>query len=87
MRHLASRAAEGDYDAVTAALEIEGVEYFGRPDDDHCHYFGDPDGCRLELAVAIRQPWGVPGPRTRSTPAGWRGPSTGRRLADSTSVN
>jgi catechol 2,3-dioxygenase-like lactoylglutathione lyase family enzyme len=50
MNHLALRLAAG-YDEVKAALEAEGIEVRGRPGDDHCIYFDDPDGHRLQLVT------------------------------------
>ncbi|HXY91244.1 MAG TPA: VOC family protein [Acidimicrobiia bacterium] len=49
MNHLALRLAAADYDEVKAVLEAEGIEVTGRPGDDRCIYFRDPDGHRLQL--------------------------------------
>jgi catechol 2,3-dioxygenase-like lactoylglutathione lyase family enzyme len=49
MNHLALRLAEGSYDDVKAILEAENITVSGRPGDDHCIYFNDPDGHRLQL--------------------------------------
>jgi catechol 2,3-dioxygenase-like lactoylglutathione lyase family enzyme len=51
MNHLALRLADGSYETVTAMLEAEGVAFFGRPGDDRCIYFDDPDGHRLQLVT------------------------------------
>ena len=49
MNHLALNVAAGSYDSLKAELEAAGVEVSGRPGDDHCIYFNDPDGHRLQL--------------------------------------
>jgi catechol 2,3-dioxygenase-like lactoylglutathione lyase family enzyme len=51
MNHLALRLAAGTYEDVKAVLEAENVAVSGRPGDDHCIYFDDPDGHRLQLLV------------------------------------
>jgi catechol 2,3-dioxygenase-like lactoylglutathione lyase family enzyme len=49
MNHLALRLSVGDYDTVKAVLEAAGIVVTGRPGDDRCIYFNDPDGHRLQL--------------------------------------
>jgi catechol 2,3-dioxygenase-like lactoylglutathione lyase family enzyme len=49
MNHMALRLAGGEYEEVKATLEAAGVEVHGRPGDDRCLYFQDPDGHRLQV--------------------------------------
>lgn len=49
MNHLALNVAGGNYESLKAELERHGVAVSGRPGDDHCIYFNDPDGHRLQL--------------------------------------
>ncbi|HEU0216508.1 MAG TPA: VOC family protein [Stellaceae bacterium] len=49
MNHLALNVASGNYASIKAELEGHGVAVSGRPGDDHCIYFNDPDGHRLQL--------------------------------------
>ena len=35
--------------SLKAELEGHGIAVSGRPGDDHCIYFNDPDGHRLQL--------------------------------------
>jgi catechol 2,3-dioxygenase-like lactoylglutathione lyase family enzyme len=49
MKHLALNVASGTYESLKAELEQHGVAVSGRPGDDHCIYFDDPDGHRLQL--------------------------------------
>jgi catechol 2,3-dioxygenase-like lactoylglutathione lyase family enzyme len=49
MNHLALNVAGGTYESLKAELEGHGVKVSGRPGDDHCIYFQDPDGHRLQL--------------------------------------
>lgn len=49
MNHLALTVAGGTYESLKAELERHGVAVSGRPGDDHCIYFSDPDGHRLQL--------------------------------------
>ena len=49
MNHLALRLTAGDYEHATAVLREAGIAVSGRPGDDHCIYFDDPDGHRLQL--------------------------------------
>ena len=49
MNHLALRVAGGTYESLKGELEAHGVKVSGRPGDDHCIYFNDPDGHRLQL--------------------------------------
>jgi catechol 2,3-dioxygenase-like lactoylglutathione lyase family enzyme len=51
MNHLALNVATGTYEALKAELEKHGVAVSGRPGDDRCIYFHDPDGHRLQLMV------------------------------------
>ena len=49
MNHLALNVAGGTYESLKSELEAHGVSVSGRPGDDHCIYFQDPDGHRLQL--------------------------------------
>jgi catechol 2,3-dioxygenase-like lactoylglutathione lyase family enzyme len=49
LNHLALKVAGGSYDALKSELEAHGVAVTGRPGDDRCIYFRDPDGHRLQL--------------------------------------
>jgi catechol 2,3-dioxygenase-like lactoylglutathione lyase family enzyme len=49
MNHLALTVAGGTYESLKAELESHGITVSGRPGDDHCIYFSDPDGHRLQL--------------------------------------
>jgi catechol 2,3-dioxygenase-like lactoylglutathione lyase family enzyme len=49
MNHLALNVGSGTYQSLKAELERHGVAVSGRPGDDHCIYFADPDGHRLQL--------------------------------------
>ena len=49
MNHMALRLTAGTFDEVKATLEAAGVSVHGRPGDDHCIYFYDPDGHHLQL--------------------------------------
>jgi glyoxylase I family protein len=49
LNHLALNVTDGTYESLKAELERHGVEVTGRPGDDHCIYFRDPDGHRLQL--------------------------------------
>jgi catechol 2,3-dioxygenase-like lactoylglutathione lyase family enzyme len=49
LNHLALNVAGGTYESLKAELESHGVKVTGRPGDDHCIYFQDPDGHRLQL--------------------------------------
>jgi lactoylglutathione lyase len=51
MNHLALTVADGGYETLKAALESHGVKVTGRPGEEHCIYFQDPDGHRLQLMV------------------------------------
>ena len=55
MNHMALRLASGEYEEVRAVLEAAGVEVHGRPGDDRCLYFSDPDGHRLQV-LTPREP-------------------------------
>ena len=51
LNHLALNVATGTYEALKADLEKLGVVVSGRPGEDRCIYFQDPDGHRLQLMV------------------------------------
>jgi catechol 2,3-dioxygenase-like lactoylglutathione lyase family enzyme len=51
MNHLALNVASGTYEALKGELERHGVTVSGRPGEDRCIYFNDPDGHRLQLMV------------------------------------
>jgi catechol 2,3-dioxygenase-like lactoylglutathione lyase family enzyme len=51
LNHLALNVATGTYEALKAELEKHGVAVSGRPGEDRCIYFADPDGHRLQLMV------------------------------------
>ena len=54
LNHLALNVAAGTYEALKAELEKHGVSVSGRPGEDRCIYFQDPDGHRLQLVVPAR---------------------------------
>ncbi len=49
LNHLAINVAGGTYESLKAELEAHGIAVSGRPGDDRCIYFSDPDGHRLQL--------------------------------------
>jgi catechol 2,3-dioxygenase-like lactoylglutathione lyase family enzyme len=49
LNHMALNVAEGTYETLKAELERHGVAVSGRPAEDRCIYFRDPDGHRLQL--------------------------------------
>ena len=49
LNHLALNVAGETYESLKAELERRGIVVSGRPGDDHCIYFNDPDGHRLQL--------------------------------------
>ena len=51
LNHLALNVATGTYETLKAELEKHGVTVSGRPGEDRCIYFQDPDGHRLQLMV------------------------------------
>jgi catechol 2,3-dioxygenase-like lactoylglutathione lyase family enzyme len=51
LNHLALGVASGTYEALKADLESHGVAVTGRPGEDRCIYFRDPDGHRLQLMI------------------------------------
>lgn len=51
LNHLALNVATGTYETLKAELEQHGVAVTGRPGEDRCIYFRDPDGHRLQLVV------------------------------------
>jgi catechol 2,3-dioxygenase-like lactoylglutathione lyase family enzyme len=51
LNHLALNVAGGSYETLKAELEGSGIRVTGRPGDDRCIYFNDPDGHRLQLVI------------------------------------
>ena len=51
LNHLALNVTSGTYETLKAELEKHGVAVTGRPGEDRCIYFRDPDGHRLQLMV------------------------------------
>ena len=51
LNHLALNVASGSYETLKAELEKHGVAVTGRPGEDRCIYFRDPDGHRLQLTM------------------------------------
>jgi glyoxylase I family protein len=51
LNHLALNVETGTYEALKGELESHGVAVSGRPGEDRCIYFHDPDGHRLQLMV------------------------------------
>ena len=51
LNHLALNVESGTYETLKAELEKNGVTVTGRPGEDRCIYFNDPDGHRLQLMV------------------------------------
>ena len=49
LNHIALRLESGSYEEVKAHLEANGHKVMGRPGDDRCIYFDDPDGHRVQL--------------------------------------
>jgi catechol 2,3-dioxygenase-like lactoylglutathione lyase family enzyme len=49
LNHLALKVATGTYETLKCELEKHGVAVTGRPGEDRCIYFRDPDGHRLQL--------------------------------------
>ena len=49
LNHMALRLESGSYEEVKTHLERHGVSVTGRPGDDRCIYFDDPDGHHLQL--------------------------------------
>jgi catechol 2,3-dioxygenase-like lactoylglutathione lyase family enzyme len=49
LNHLALNVADDTYESLKAELEAHGIAVSGRPGDDRCIYFSDPDGHRLQL--------------------------------------
>jgi catechol 2,3-dioxygenase-like lactoylglutathione lyase family enzyme len=52
LNHLALNVSDGTYETLRAGLEKHGVTVTGRPGEDRCIYFQDPDGHRLQLMVS-----------------------------------
>jgi hypothetical protein len=55
MNHMALRLETGAYEDVKATLEAAGVSVHGRPGDDRCIYFDDPDGHHLQVLTPAEQ--------------------------------
>jgi metallothiol transferase len=55
MNHMALRLEGGEYEEVKAILEAAGVAVHGRPGDDRCIYFDDPDGHHLQVLTLAEQ--------------------------------
>ena len=55
MNHMALKLEAGEYEDVKATLESAGVEVHGRPGDDRCIYFDDPDGHHLQVLTLAEQ--------------------------------
>jgi catechol 2,3-dioxygenase-like lactoylglutathione lyase family enzyme len=53
LNHLALNVAAGTYETLKAELEKDGVAVSGRPGQERCIYFRDPDGHRLQLMVRL----------------------------------
>lgn len=51
LNHLALNVAAGNYETLKTELEKAGVAVSGRPGEERCIYFRDPDGHRLQLIV------------------------------------
>jgi catechol 2,3-dioxygenase-like lactoylglutathione lyase family enzyme len=51
LNHLALNVVSGSYETLKAELEKHGVAVTGRPGEDRCIYFRDPDGHRLQLTL------------------------------------
>jgi catechol 2,3-dioxygenase-like lactoylglutathione lyase family enzyme len=51
LNHLALNVVSGTYETLKTELEKQGVAVSGRPGQDRCIYFRDPDGHRLQLMV------------------------------------
>lgn len=49
LNHMALKMEPESYEATKARLENAGVYVHGRPGDDTCIYFDDPDGHGLQL--------------------------------------
>ncbi|MDX1485886.1 MAG: VOC family protein [Alphaproteobacteria bacterium] len=51
VNHLALNVEAGSYEDIRSHLEAAGIEVRGRPGDEHCIYFEDPDGHTLQIVV------------------------------------
>lgn len=51
VNHVALNVRRGTYEEIRATLEAVGITVSGRPGDDRCIYFSDPDGHRLQIVV------------------------------------
>ena len=54
LNHMALRIESGTYEEVKEYLERNGCIVSGRPGDDRCIYFDDPDGHRLQAIYPDR---------------------------------
>ena len=52
LNHLALNVTTGTYETLKGELEKHGVAVSGRPGEERCIYFQDPDGHRLQLITA-----------------------------------
>lgn len=51
INHVALTVRRGTYEEIRGKLEAAGITVTGRPGDDRCVYFADPDGHRLQIVV------------------------------------
>ena len=51
LNHLALQLETGTYEEVRVTLEAWGCQVSGRPGDDRCLCFNDPDGHRLQVLL------------------------------------
>ena len=51
VNHLALNVGAGTYQDIRRHLEAAGIEVSGRPGDEQCIYFNDPDGHMLQIVV------------------------------------
>ena len=51
VNHLALNVGAGTYDEIRGRLEAAGIEVRGRPGDERCIYFNDPDGHMLQIVI------------------------------------
>lgn len=51
VNHVALTVRRGTYEEIRGTLEAAGIEVTGRPGDERCIYFDDPDGHRLQIVV------------------------------------
>ena len=55
MNNMALGLVAGEYEEVKGILEAAGVTVHGRPGDDRCIYFDDPDGHHLQVLTRAEQ--------------------------------